>query len=63
MFVLQKYEAVLEEEPDLKVGVAAALKMASMKGMLFKQGNLKISVRILTSIVNCLDSYTGLLEA
>ena len=29
----QKHEAVLEEEPDLKVGVAAALKMASMKGI------------------------------
>eukprot|EP00112_Aurelia_sp_Birch-Aquarium-sp1_P016841 Seg385.12 transcript_id=Seg385.12/GoldUCD/mRNA.D3Y31 product="U4/U6.U5 tri-snRNP-associated protein 1" protein_id=Seg385.12/GoldUCD/D3Y31 len=31
---IQKYEAVLEEEPDLKVGVSAALRMASMKGFI-----------------------------
>ena len=32
MFFLQKHEAVLEEEPDLNVGVGGALKLASMKG-------------------------------
>ena len=35
LIFLQKYEAVLEEEPDLKIGVASALKMASMKGKPF----------------------------
>eukprot|EP00794_Sanderia_malayensis_P017392 gene17392-19133_t len=34
---VQKYEAVLEEEPDLKVGVAAALKVASTKGFIEAQ--------------------------
>eukprot|EP00795_Rhopilema_esculentum_P013329 gene13329-4175_t len=33
----QKHEAVLEEEPDLKVGVGAALKVALMKGLIDAQ--------------------------